>query len=119
MEVTSTDGIRAALAAKDEGMARGAANANQAWMDYMLRQTELTAMEMPRFTADDVQDRVDADANAVAKPSTHDNRAFGTVMKRAAERGFCSKADVAPIPSRRKSLHASPRAVWNSLLYRR
>jgi hypothetical protein len=106
-----------ALEAKAEGMTRVADNANQKWMDYMLHHTRLAALELPQFTSDDVFDRVDADDNA-EKPETHDYRAFGPVMMRAAKLGYCIKAQVAPVPSRRKSLHASPRAVWISLLHK-
>ena len=103
----------AARAAKADGMSRAEGGAPVEWSDYMLMQVRLTALELPRFTADDVFDRVDADPGA---PSTHDLRAFGPVMMRAAKLGYCCKMDVAPVASRRKSLHASPRAVWRSLL---
>ena len=105
-----------ARAAKSAGMAQVEQNANAKWSSYMLEQVRLTALEMSRFTADDVFDRVEADPNA---PVTHDLRAFGPVMKRAASEKYCAQADCRPMPSRRKSLHASPRAVWLSLIWRK
>jgi len=104
-----------AMLAKDRGMAEVAENADQAWSDLMLELVRLTCLEQPRFTADDVSDRFEMLEGA--RPSTHEPRALGPVMMRAAKAGYCRKADTAPIPSRRRSLHASPRAVWESLIY--
>lgn len=106
--------IDAAQAAKVEGMGRAEAGAAAHWIEYMLEQTRRTCLKHARFTSDDVFDRADADPNA---PDTHDLRAFGPVMMRAAKLGYCRKADVAPIPSRRVSLHRSPRSVWVSLIH--
>ena len=102
------------MSAKDEAMARVDAAASDTWKVYMREAVRQTCLRMNRFTSDDVFDRVDADPNALV---THELRAFGPVMLRAAHLGWCRKADVAPVPSRRESLHYSPRAVWESLIH--
>jgi len=104
-----------AMLAKDAGMSQVAENADQAWADLMLELVRLTCLEQPRFTVDDPMDRYEM--IEAARPSTHDLRAMGPVMVRAAKAGYCRKADTAPIPSMRRSLHASPRAVWESLIF--
>jgi len=105
-----------AMLAKDAGMKQAADNADQAWCDLMLELVRLTCLEQPRFTVDDPMDRYEMLEGY--KPATHELRAMGPVMMRAAKAGYCRKANVAPIPSRRRSLHASPRAVWESLIFR-
>jgi hypothetical protein len=105
-----------ANAAKKAGMEQVAENASEEWARLMLELTRVTCLERRRFTADDVMDRYDALPDD--KPVTHELRALGPVMMNAAKLGFCRKANVAPLPSRRRSLHASPRAVWDSLICR-
>lgn len=102
-----------AKAARDEGMTRVEDNAALGWTDTMFTLVEEVARRHQTFTSDDVFDL--AEARGVAN-GTHDARAFGPVMMRAAKAGLCVKANVASIPSRRASLHASPRAVWMSLI---
>jgi len=104
-----------AMLAKDAGMKQAADNADAAWSDLMLELVRLTCLEQPRFTVDDPMDRYEMIEGD--RPSTHELRAMGPVMVRAARAGYCRKAYAAPIPSRRRSLHASPRAVWESLIY--
>lgn len=102
--------------ARDEGMSRGADAANAAWKTFMLATVKQAALSKERFTADDVFDIVAATPNP---PVTHDKRAFGHVMRQAARSGFCKKADCAAVQSRRRTLHASPIQVWDSLIYPR
>ena len=51
------------------------------------------------------------------KEKTHDLRALGPLMRRAAKLGWCELADLPPRNSTRRSLHASPREMWKSLIY--
>ena len=102
-----------AKAAKAAGMEQAAGGALPEWSILMLELVRLTCLEQPRLTSDDVFDRYDAYPGA---PTTHDARAFGPVMVTAAKLGMCRKTDRV-VPSRRKSLHASPRAIWESLIY--
>jgi hypothetical protein len=99
--------------AKRAALVQVGANANPDWSSFMLEQVRLTALEQPRFTSDDISDRAECCKDA---PTTHEKRAFGAVMKEAARLGYCKKLNIV-VPSRRQKLHASPRAVWESLIY--
>lgn len=70
------------------------------------------AMALPELTSDDVIERIPESFR------THELRALGPVMVRAAKWGWIAKSDRAGRNSRRASLHASPRTVWRSLLYK-
>lgn len=109
------DRQQSAVAAKQEGMARAEAHAAPGWADSMYALVVEVAKSSAQFTSDDVFDL--ADARGV--PMTHDGRAFGPVMMRAARGGVCCKANVAARPSRRASNHARPVAVWDSLIHKR
>lgn len=100
--------------AKADGMAQAEGNAVPEWSILMLELVEQVARTMPRFTADDVFDLF---AERPGAPTTHDSRAFGPVMMRAAKKGICRQADCRPVKSRRKSLHSSLITVWDSLIY--
>lgn len=104
----------AAQAAKRSSMKQVEENATPEWNVLMLELARLTCLEQLVFTSDDVFDRLDAYPNP---PKTHDLRAFGPVMTKAAKLGYCVKENVAPVPSRRESLHSSPRSVWRSQIY--
>lgn len=107
---------RESEAAKKEAMQRVEANANKAWSDFMLNLVYLTCREQYRFTTDEPMDRYDAAPEP--KPVTHEKRAMGPVMTRAAKMGYCRKTNIVE-PSRRSKLHASPIAIWESLIYAR
>jgi hypothetical protein len=101
----------AAERAKQEGMERVERGANAAWALAMLETTRAVARSKKRFTSDDVFERYQGAAK------TRDYRAFGPVMRRAARLGYCRKAYAPPINSTRASLRASPRTVWESLIF--
>ena len=102
------------VAAKEQGMDQSAKHATAGWAELMYDLVCEVAATHQYFTSDDVFDLVDQNGLPL---STHDLRAFGPVMMRAARNGICSKADMAARKSRRKSLHASPRAVWRSNVF--
>lgn len=106
---------QAAQVAKEIGMQAANANAAERWCDLMLLLVQFTCQEQLVFTSDDIFDRYDA---IDSPPTTHDNRAFGSIMRVAARKGWCEKTDTVR-ESKRKSLHASPRAVWRSQIYAR
>jgi hypothetical protein len=102
--------------AKRDGMERVELNADERWKAKMYEAVIAVARSQPYFTSDDVYfHALRRGLDAV----THDDRAFGPVMMRAAREGVCVKANCAPVPSRRRTLHASPRSVWSSLLYKK
>jgi hypothetical protein len=103
-----------AKGAKEASMEQVEDHANPAWLNLMVEQVRIVCTKHRRFTVDDVMDRYDAIVGE--KPTTHELRAMGPVMLRAAKAGYCLKANVMAVPSRRRKLHASPRAVWDSLI---
>lgn len=104
----------AAKAGKAEGMDRVERGANQEWLAAMGGFLEEVARTMRWFTSDDVWARAIASGMQLV---TRDNRAFGSVMRDAAKAGICRKAGRPAINSQRRTLHASPRTVWESLIY--
>lgn len=104
----------ASRAAKLDGMERVDRGANPAWSAVMLSHTVRTARSLRYFTSDDV---FAVAALAETQETTHDRRAFGPVMMRAAKAGVCRRAERPPINSNRTTLHASPRSVWESLIF--
>jgi hypothetical protein len=101
-------------ATKEEGMALVDQNANQVWKDAMLELVHRVALKKRTFTADDVFDLL---AEQPDPPVTHDRRAFGPIMIRAAKAKWCRKANLPAVNSRRRTLHSSPIQIWESLVY--
>jgi hypothetical protein len=99
---------------KHEGMAQVDENAAPAWKDAMRPCIEETAKQHRLFTADHVWDL--AETRGISE-TTHDKRAFGPLMLWAAKAGICRKTNGPQIPSKRRTLHASPIQVWESLVY--
>ena len=105
---TAEDAKRAAMNQVED-------NANHYWIEFMVDCVWDVCRVMLYFTADDVFDRYEDQPDP--KPTTHEPRAMGPVMNRAAKEGLCEKANVPGAPSRRRSLHARPRTVWKSKIY--
>lgn len=103
---------RAAEGAKREAMARVEAAANEAWKHAAIYAVLTAARTMRYLTSDDVMKLI---PDTVA---THELRALGPIMLYAARNEWIEKADVPGLNSTRPSLHASPRTVWKSLIYR-
>lgn len=103
-----------AKAARDEAMSRVEEHATPGWSETMFEIVVEVALRHKQFTSDDVHDLA---VKRGVWDGTHDLRALGPVILRAAKAEACVKANIASVPSRRASLHASPRAVWDSLIY--
>jgi hypothetical protein len=90
-------------------------NANPEWSALMLELTRQSLMDFPQMTTDEPIFRYEAieDPN---KPVTHEKRAMGPVMNKAARLGYCRRTDRVT-PSRRPKLHHSPICIWESLIY--
>ena len=101
--------------AKKAAMDQVEANANELWIEYMLDLVWDVCKVRLYFTTDDVYDLYYAVPEG-KRPQTHEHRAMGPVMARAARERLCEKANVPAVPSRRRSLHASPITVWHSLI---
>jgi|GEM_PF-966937 len=92
-------------AAKKEGMERVAVHANPLWMDLAYNAIRIAAESLEDFTSDDVMDFIPEEYD------THERRALGPVMLKAARNGLIVKTGMVR-NSKRRSLHASPRQVW-------
>jgi hypothetical protein len=100
------------VARKKASMQQVDDNASLAWK----READKAALRAARvceyLTSDDVVKLIPPSAR------THEWRAMGPVMQRAARAGMIVKADMPGRNSNRPALHASPRTVWKSLVYR-
>lgn len=101
-----------AIAARDEAMRRVEDNADVDWAAYMERCIARIAKTMPLFTSDDVFELAASNNNA---PTTHEPRALGPLMVRAAKSGLCAATETFR-QSVRRSRHAAPLRVWRSLI---
>lgn len=97
--------------AKWEAMARVARAANEAWKQAAYETVETVARERNFFTADHVMASIPTDVH------THELRALGPIMLKAARNGVIEKAKVPAINCTRANCHAAPLTVWHSLLW--
>jgi hypothetical protein len=102
----------AGVKARDRAMRQVDLNANEVWKRDMLMCLKRVCLTKPFFTADDVFDLARAEG---VTSRTHDRRAFGPIMIRAHKDCWCVKATRLPRPCNRKSRHAAPLTVWQSL----
>jgi hypothetical protein len=98
---------------KDDGMGRADRNANEAWKQAADEAVLKTAREKPVFTTDDVLQRIPENV------LTHEMRALGPVMLRAAKNGWIEKSLSPNRSSRRPTNHLRPLQVWDSLIHKR
>ncbi|MEY9493719.1 hypothetical protein [Bradyrhizobium elkanii] len=103
-----------AKAAKQGAMEQVEAHANPEWQALILELTRIVCLTHRLFTIDDVM------ALYVAiqdddRPVTHELRALGPAMLRAARAGYCKKTNRVA-GSHRRSNHNRPLAVWQSLI---
>jgi len=97
---------------KSVGMARAINHANPAWVLAASKAVVAAAREKRTLTTDDVVTRIDANT------TTHELRALGPVMRRAAIDGVIEKALQLPIKcATRPSNHRRPLTVWKSLIF--
>jgi len=105
-----------AEAAKKAAMEQVEENANERWKLFM---TQLAIQQLTikrRITTDDLRDAY-LMSDVADKPTTHELRALGPLMRGLARMGYCHKA-VEFVPSIRRSRHNGPMQVWISDIYR-
>lgn len=94
----------------DEALGRVDANADAVWKEDVLNAIHRLALTVEDFTTDDVWEAV-----RLNESTTHEPRAIGALMKRAADRGW-----IRPTPTYRKTTrpeaHGRPIRVWKSRL---
>lgn len=110
--MSSTFDYSAAKNAKTVAMDQVDLNADPAWKDLMLQLAHVVALTHPTFTTDDLMLLYHEINDA---PKTHDLRALGPVMNRAARAGYCVKTNMVD-GSNRPSNHHRPLAIWQSLI---
>jgi hypothetical protein len=96
-----------------EGIGRAIGAADEEWKAAAIQAVYDVCWNMKVFNADDVFAILDA-----AAVSTHENRAFGAIMRHAQREGWCRKVTVMPefTKSRRPLLHRTPLQNWESLI---
>ena len=97
--------------AKKAGMEQSERHANAAWANSMLQAIHLTCRTCRRFNTDYVLKLY------TGKEKTHDLRALGPLMRRAAKMGWCQLADAKPVNTARTSRHGAPLNMWDSLIF--
>ena len=86
-------------------------NANQQWMDEALEVVKRLSKTFNLFTTDDVWNWMQY---LHPDSETHDNRAMGAVMRKAARGKLCIPTDKY-IKSTRTSCHHRPIRVWKGI----
>lgn len=102
----------AAKAARDASMEQAEANADVLWRLAAFDAIVAVAREQPFLTTDHVVERM-----RPGGAQTHEWRALGPIMLRAAREGVIKKSGLPSVLCRRRSRHAAPITVWRSLLY--
>jgi len=93
----------------EEAIARAEQNAAADWQAAARHAVERCAHFKPEFTSDDVWDVL-----STRPEFTHDNRALGAIMRRAASDGLIAKTDRTQ-PSRRTECHGRDVRIWRAL----
>ncbi len=78
------------------------------WIDEAIEAIRRVAQNCPEFTSDDVWDELGG-------CDTHEGRAMGPVMRKAAGMGICERTERTRNSSR-PVCHNRPQRVWRSLL---
>ena len=99
-----------ALAAQAEAIDRVERHADSDWKRHVLDVIWGLAAFRPELTSDDVWRLLDDDLG------THEPRALGAMLKKAAAEGWVTATDTYR-PSERAACHARPVRVWRSLIY--
>jgi hypothetical protein len=102
-------------AARDNAMSSAHSAAAELWKLTMWEIIVNTCKRKREFTVDDIWDRY---YEIPSPPCTHENRALGPLMMRAAKDGLCEKTGRST-QCRRRNCHAADIAIWRSLVVRR
>lgn len=94
---------------RDDGIQRADDHAVPDWKDEAYLAVIRVAARLGEFTSDDVWAEL-----AASEVSTHEHRAMGAVIRRAARAGWCAPTSEFSL-SRRPQRHRAPLRVWRSL----
>lgn len=98
----------AVVTPKERAIARAGRHASDQWKEAAFEAVRAAALRHPDLTVDDV--------HPFLSEQTHDLRALGPVMLRAAREGVIERAKGEYRISERPETHARPLAVWRSLI---
>lgn len=107
------DSVLADLARAD-ALQRVDEHADPDWRDLAYRCVLAVARRLEHFTTDEVIDELSKHPDV----TTHEPRALGPVMMRAARENIIAATDRF-VKSNAVSRHRAPKQVWRSLVYRR
>lgn len=93
---------------RDDAIRRADEHADADWKQAAYQAVADLALFCDYLTTDDVHERLEG-------VSTHELRALGAIMKRAARDGLIAPTD-RYLPTLRASAHARPVRVWRSLV---
>ena len=112
-QMTIEDGIAAAIAARDEAIDRVGKNADPDWAEAAYLACCLVAEEQPIFTTDNVWQKM---SYLYPQFQTHEPRAMGAVMRRAARDNKIQATDDY-WKSVRPECHYRALMIWKSLIH--
>lgn len=92
----------------DDGIRRADEHADRDWKQEAYEAVADLALFCDHFTTDDVHERL-------AGATTHEPRAMGAIMRRAARDGLIEATD-RYVASDRAVAHRNPKRVWRSLV---
>lgn len=105
------DGATQGIIERDRGMKQAESNALERWKKLAIESIEKLARRQQFFTTDDVWEHLE-----MSGCSTHENRAMGSMMRKACNEGWILATDNY-IPTRRPDAHRRPVRVWESKIY--
>lgn len=106
--------ISEAIAQREEAIASVDAGANDEWKKLMTGLLTKVAKRKQFFTSTDVFYELEKLGELPKSQQTHDNRAFGAVIRKAVKSGICKKTDRFEASTRR---HMTPCVVWQSMIF--
>jgi|TARA_R100001530_G_scaffold130453_1_gene101405 hypothetical protein len=115
--MTSHYDLEQAKTARDEGMKQAESKIDPKWRQHVLEAIRRCAAEKKELLVDDVW-RYLEDAIGKEEAETENNRKMGPLMTEARKNQWIKRTNPARYEaSARKSSHANPRVVWESLIY--
>jgi hypothetical protein len=101
---------------RDAAIAKVDAAADAAWKAWARQAVLEVCREIDTFTTDEAAERLDKLlTGAAVEAATHDPRAWGAIMRAAAQQGWCEATGDMRLTVN-PSAHRRPKRVWRSLL---
>lgn len=104
------DHIETGKIAKERSLIRVERHADEKWKEVVMGMIKIAALKHFHITTDHVWSHLEHH-----KEKTHEPRALGALMRRAAVEGMIKPTNI-HIPSERLACHSRPIRVWESLI---